>query len=164
MIVNENNDVLLTRLMKWYFYSWYSIILLLLVDLLECITMVFCRCLCMKRCISAIRAYKKTRKLNFFFNLFSSLNSQICITNVMPIKFKKVFGRVVKVVDCKPLAPHRCWFESRQGLWILSCKEAISSHSSFRKYCYVLPGYKNCISKYRRKNTIVRLVRQNQFW
>jgi hypothetical protein len=25
----------------------------------------------------------------------------------------------------KPLAPHRCGFESRQGLWILSCVEAI---------------------------------------
>jgi hypothetical protein len=23
------------------------------------------------------------------------------------------------------LAPHRCGFESRQGLWILSCEEAI---------------------------------------
>jgi hypothetical protein len=34
-----------------------------------------------------------------------------------------VRGRVVKVVDFKPLAPHRCGFESR--LWILSCEEAI---------------------------------------
>jgi hypothetical protein len=34
-------------------------------------------------------------------------------------------GVVVKVVDFKPLAPHRCGFESRQGLWILSCEEAI---------------------------------------
>jgi hypothetical protein len=32
---------------------------------------------------------------------------------------------VVKVVDFKPLAPHRCGFESRQGLWILACEEAI---------------------------------------
>jgi hypothetical protein len=32
---------------------------------------------------------------------------------------------VFKVVDFKPLAPHGCWFESRQGLWILSCEEAI---------------------------------------
>jgi hypothetical protein len=32
---------------------------------------------------------------------------------------------VVKVVDFKPLAPHRCVFESIQGLWILSCEEAI---------------------------------------
>jgi hypothetical protein len=36
-----------------------------------------------------------------------------------------VRGRVVKVVDFKPLAPHHCGFESRQGLWILSCEEAI---------------------------------------
>jgi hypothetical protein len=34
---------------------------------------------------------------------------------------------VVKVVDFKPLAPPRCGFESRQGLWITdpSCEEAI---------------------------------------
>jgi hypothetical protein len=32
---------------------------------------------------------------------------------------------MVKVVDFKPLAPHRCGFESRQGLWSLSCEEAI---------------------------------------
>jgi hypothetical protein len=32
---------------------------------------------------------------------------------------------VVKVVDLKPFAPHLCGFESRQGLWILSCEEAI---------------------------------------
>jgi hypothetical protein len=36
-----------------------------------------------------------------------------------------VRGQVVKVVDFKPLAPHLCGFESRQGLWILSCEEAI---------------------------------------
>jgi hypothetical protein len=32
---------------------------------------------------------------------------------------------VVKVVDFKPLALHRCGFESRQGLWITACEEAI---------------------------------------
>jgi hypothetical protein len=32
---------------------------------------------------------------------------------------------VVKVVDFKPLAPHRCEFESRHRLWIISCEEAI---------------------------------------
>jgi hypothetical protein len=32
---------------------------------------------------------------------------------------------VVKVIDFKPLAPHRCWFKSQQGLWIFSCEEAI---------------------------------------
>jgi hypothetical protein len=32
---------------------------------------------------------------------------------------------VVTVVDFKPLAPHRCWFESRQDLWILSFEEDI---------------------------------------
>jgi hypothetical protein len=42
----------------------------------------------------------------------------------------KVMGRpwlsgVVEVVDFKQLTPHRCGFDSRQGLWILSCEEAI---------------------------------------
>jgi hypothetical protein len=32
---------------------------------------------------------------------------------------------VVKIVDFKPLAPHRCGFESGQGVWIFSCEEAI---------------------------------------
>jgi hypothetical protein len=32
---------------------------------------------------------------------------------------------VVTVVDFKPLALHGCGFESRQGLLILSCEEAI---------------------------------------
>jgi hypothetical protein len=31
-----------------------------------------------------------------------------------------VHGRVVKVVDFKPLAPRRCGFGFRQGLWIIS--------------------------------------------
>jgi hypothetical protein len=44
----------------------------------------------------------------------------------MSLKINRgVRGRVVKVVDFKPLAPHLCWFESRQELWILSCEEAI---------------------------------------
>jgi hypothetical protein len=32
---------------------------------------------------------------------------------------------VVKVVYFNQLAPHRCGFETGQGLWILSCEEAI---------------------------------------
>jgi hypothetical protein len=36
-----------------------------------------------------------------------------------------VYSGVVTVVDFKPLAPYRCGFESRKGLWILSCEEAI---------------------------------------
>jgi hypothetical protein len=32
---------------------------------------------------------------------------------------------MVKVVDFKPLAPQCCGFESQQGIWILSCGEAI---------------------------------------
>jgi hypothetical protein len=40
------------------------------------------------------------------------------------VHVRGVRGRVVKVVDFKPLVPHRCGFESRQGLWILSCEEA----------------------------------------
>jgi hypothetical protein len=41
------------------------------------------------------------------------------------IKKWRVLGRVVKVVDFKPLSLHRCGFEYRHGLWILSCEEAI---------------------------------------
>jgi hypothetical protein len=40
-------------------------------------------------------------------------------------QLRDVTGRVVKVIDFKPLAPHRCGFESLHGLWILSCEEAI---------------------------------------
>jgi hypothetical protein len=41
------------------------------------------------------------------------------------MKKRGVRGRVVKVVDFKPLAPHLCGFESQQGLWIPLCEEAI---------------------------------------
>jgi hypothetical protein len=46
----------------------------------------------------------------------------MCYNNII---FWGVRGRVVKVVDFKQLAPHRCGFESRQGLWIVSSEEAI---------------------------------------
>jgi hypothetical protein len=55
-------------------------------------------------------------------------------TNVQPNwrSYKKchandvgVRGRVVKVVNFKPLVLHRCGFEYRQKLWIFSCEEAI---------------------------------------
>ena len=36
-----------------------------------------------------------------------------------------VRDRVVTVVDLESLAPHRCGFETLQGFWNLSCKEAI---------------------------------------
>jgi hypothetical protein len=47
-----------------------------------------------------------------------------------------VHGRVVKVLDFKPLVPHRCGFESRQGLWILLCEEAIQL--AYRKLVVLL--------------------------
>jgi hypothetical protein len=53
------------------------------------------------------------------------LNHQILVFCLTQISIRGVRGRVVKVVDYKSLAPHRCGLESRQGLWILSCKEAI---------------------------------------
>jgi hypothetical protein len=34
---------------------------------------------------------------------------------------------LIKVVDFKPLAPYRCGFEYRQGVWILSIEEAIQT-------------------------------------
>jgi hypothetical protein len=36
----------------------------------------------------------------------------------------------------KPFAPHRCGFESGQGLWILSCEEAIQL--AYRKWVVLL--------------------------
>jgi hypothetical protein len=39
--------------------------------------------------------------------------------------YGSVHGQVIKVIDFKPLAPRCCGFESWQGLWILSCGEAI---------------------------------------
>jgi hypothetical protein len=40
-------------------------------------------------------------------------------------KIQGVRGQVVKVVEFKLLAAHRCGFVSRQRLWILSCEKAI---------------------------------------
>jgi hypothetical protein len=34
-------------------------------------------------------------------------------------------GYLLKIVDFKPLASNGCRFKSQQGLWILSCEEAI---------------------------------------
>jgi hypothetical protein len=39
--------------------------------------------------------------------------------------FQGICGRVIKVVDFKPLVPHHCGFKSCKGLCILSCEEAI---------------------------------------
>ena len=36
-----------------------------------------------------------------------------------------VYSRVVRVIYIKSLAAHYGWFESRQGLWIISCEKAI---------------------------------------
>jgi hypothetical protein len=46
----------------------------------------------------------------------------------------------------KPLAPHRCGFESRQGLWILSCEEAIQQ-------AYGTSGARSCLKKNAWKGT-----------
>ena len=39
--------------------------------------------------------------------------------------FKGVRGLVSQIGDLESLAPHRCRFEFCQGLWILSCEEAV---------------------------------------
>jgi hypothetical protein len=39
--------------------------------------------------------------------------------------YRKLNQRPTLLKPFKPLAPHRCRFESRLGLWILSCEEAI---------------------------------------
>jgi hypothetical protein len=45
-----------------------------------------------------------------------------------PVPLWGVRGRVVKF---KTLAPYRCGFESRQGLWILSCESYPASLRNF---------------------------------
>jgi hypothetical protein len=44
-------------------------------------------------------------------------------------KYKQTFTLIASqctiLYTLAPLAPHRCGFESRQGLWILLCEEAI---------------------------------------
>jgi hypothetical protein len=42
----------------------------------------------------------------------------------IPAQYLGVCGRVVKVIDFKPLASHLCVFKS-QGQGLLSCEEAI---------------------------------------
>jgi hypothetical protein len=49
----------------------------------------------------------------------------LCFYDYLKIHIGVIRGRAVNVVDLKPLAPHRCMFESRQGLWIFPCKAVI---------------------------------------
>jgi hypothetical protein len=59
-------------------------------------------------------------------------------------KIRSVRGRVVKVVDLKLFAYLRCGFECRQGLWVISCEEAIQLsywfYSGARKGTWGLPA------------------------
>jgi hypothetical protein len=53
------------------------------------------------------------------------INNKVCMNyTICYMSYWGVRGGVVKVIYFKPLAPHHCGFESRQGLWILSCDEA----------------------------------------
>jgi hypothetical protein len=62
----------------------------------------------------------------FFVNCITCLRwKKLCFVHYFNAKHGGICGLVVKVVDFKPLAPHRCGFEYRRGLWILSCEEAI---------------------------------------
>jgi hypothetical protein len=45
--------------------------------------------------------------------------------HILKNKTRSIHGLVVNVVKFKPLALHHCGFESRQGLLILTCEEAI---------------------------------------
>jgi hypothetical protein len=51
-------------------------------------------------------------------------------------------GRVVKVVNFKPLAPYRCGFESRQGLWIFPCEGPIRQLTECRLF---YSGARSCL-------------------
>ena len=65
----------------------------------------------------------------FLMMLNFSVTSMYAVLNVSKLVTARegwgVRARVFKVVDFRPLAPYRCEFESRQGLWIISCEEAI---------------------------------------
>jgi hypothetical protein len=67
--------------------------------------------------------YNKTTLTLNLLNLCSKFALFVILT--VYLKIRGPPGRVVKTVDFKPLAPHRCGFESQLGLWILSCEEAI---------------------------------------
>jgi hypothetical protein len=56
--------------------------------------------------------------------MIESYFDPFCIVRIYTEKLD-VRGRVVKVVNFKPLALHRCGFESKHGLWILFMEEAI---------------------------------------
>jgi hypothetical protein len=58
-----------------------------------------------------------------FFYLDSFL--RIGLSNFSWFLVKEFHGWVVMVINFKPLALDRCSFESRQGIWMLSWKEAI---------------------------------------
>jgi hypothetical protein len=53
-----------------------------------------------------------------------TLHSHAC-SSAESVPIGGIHGRVVKVVDFKSPAPYRCEFETRHGLWILSCEEVI---------------------------------------
>jgi hypothetical protein len=61
---------------------------------------------------------------------FQKIDSKInCILYII-YDIWGVKGRVITVIDFKPIAPHQCGrFEVRQGLWILSCEEAVRNIS-----------------------------------
>jgi hypothetical protein len=69
------------------------------------------------------------------FNFFLSKHHITCFTLLLSRQHYSchtctivtwgVCGLVVKVVDFKPLVPHRCGLKSSQGLWTLSCEETI---------------------------------------
>jgi hypothetical protein len=69
--------------------------------------------------------------IRYKLGLVVHLNKSICRTHAYDLLAQvegsplKVKCPEFKVVDFKPLAPHRCWFEACQGLWILSCESAI---------------------------------------
>jgi hypothetical protein len=54
-----------------------------------------------------------------------SFNFAIKLRSLYIGSLRGVHGLMVKVVDFKPLAPHLYRFETGQGLWILTCEEAI---------------------------------------
>jgi hypothetical protein len=54
-----------------------------------------------------------------------SILSEQSLFGYFIIKAGVSYGRVVMVVDFKPIAPHHCGFKFQKGFGILSCEEAV---------------------------------------
>jgi hypothetical protein len=64
-----------------------------------------------------LKKRKKKRMCNFYA-VYNTFRLKVTLTN------GAARGRVIKVIDFNSLALHHCWFQTWQGLWIVSCGQA----------------------------------------